>query len=104
MPATQAREPAKWIALIKRHKLWGATEESSSPANAGASEKRSWNLVGVTIQGGSTLAFISTGDNPSTPYRVGDQTPDGATILKIEEDRLHLLAHGKESILKIYRP
>ena len=104
-PKIQARDPARWIASIKQHKLWGAAEKSSDAdaAHPGASVKPRWNLVGVAFQGGSPLAYISVGDKPSEPYRVGDQTPDGAKILKIEDDRLHLLANGKESILKIYR-
>jgi hypothetical protein len=101
-PNIQAREPAKWIALIKQRQLWGPEGESADAA-ASAAAKQGWSIVGVAIQGRSATALISVGDNPSKPYQAGDSTPDGAKILKIEEDRLHVLSNGKESILEIYR-
>jgi len=105
MPKIQAREPAKWVASIKQHKLWGADADTEPAAkDAGAVQaQQDWSIVGVAIQGGSAFALISIGDKPSEQYRVGDKTPDGAKILQIEEDRLHLLTGGKESILEIYR-
>jgi hypothetical protein len=100
LPKSPARESAKWIAAINQHKLWGVSMNNSQ---AGPSEEKGWGILGVVIHGDDAFALISVGGRPSEQYRVGDLTPDGAKILKIEEDRLHVLEAGKKSILEIYR-
>jgi hypothetical protein len=102
-PNIKPRETGKWIASIKQHQLWGAMASADSPA-AGSAGKNGWRAVGVAMKGGDVFALISIGDKPSAPHRVGDATPDGAKIMKIEEDRLHLMTNGTPSVLKIYRP
>lgn len=116
MPKARPRELARWVAAIDQHRLWGGgTAPASSSdvggvdggggagAASGAGEKISWSLVGVVIQGDQAFTLVSVGDQPSRQYGAGDGLPDGSKILKIEEDRLHLLVNGKESILEIYR-
>ena len=101
-PTIPARQPAKWIAAIKRRQLWGADGEAAE-GGAGPLAKPGWHIAGVAVQGRSAVALISVGDQPSRSYQAGDDTPDGAKILKIEEDRLRILDNGKERILEIYR-
>lgn len=110
-PAIQRRDPAKWTATLRNHSLWGveagaeSAEAASVAAGAGTGTAgpAQWSIVGTVIEGQTAWVLISLGDQPSKPYRVGDSVPNVGKILRIEEDRLHLLADEAESVLEIYR-
>lgn len=112
IPPIQRRDPPKWNAVFIRHDLWGGGSDPAGLAAggmvngttaAGAAGRAAWRLMGVVVDGGDVFALIGVGDQPSKPYRVGDLTPDGGKILRIEEDRLHLLSQGAERVLEVYR-
>lgn len=111
IPPIQRRDPQKWNAAFIQHDLWGGGSSdpgglvSGGAANAAtaAATHAVWHLMGVVVDGSDVFALISAGDQPSKPYRVGDLTPDGGKVLRIEEDRLHLLSQGAERVLEVFR-
>lgn len=110
IPPIQRRDPPKWNAVFIKHDLWGGGSDAGGLVSGGAANaataaatRATWRLMGVVIDGSDVFALIGVGDQPSKPYRVGDLTPDGGKILRIEEDRLHLLSQGAERVLEVYR-
>jgi hypothetical protein len=101
LPQIQRREPAKWAAALGKNSLWGG--EAAGPTGTVTAGSAKWSITGTVIKGPEAFALIAVGDGPSKQYRVGDSIPDGAKILRIEEDRLHVTNNGAESVLEVYR-
>ncbi|WP_458504638.1 hypothetical protein [Methylomagnum sp.] len=102
IPQIQRRDSPKWSTALARHSLWG--EDSGGLVNGEAAATNSeWSFMGVVIEGSDAFALIGVGGQPSKPYRVGDLTPDGGKIVRIDEDRLYLLSQGAERVLEVYR-
>jgi len=58
-------------------------------------------LTGVILDGGDSVAFISSEPGRDRTYRVGDALPGGAVLASIEVTRVTLLAGGHRETLPL---
>ncbi len=95
--AAPERERLNLQALLEAH-LFGQAQQIADPQTPSPDEVplSSLNLVlsGVVVAGENSIALISGGGQPETPYAIGEEITHGAILHAVYPDRVILMRAG----------
>lgn len=81
------------IEAINARNLWGTV------AAAGALKEPEWHVLGIATNGTDRFILLSFEGKPVEMLKTGDTLPDGAKILKIENNRFFVITTEKKKLV-----
>ena len=98
LPELPDNNSKKAIETITARDLWGSVRAAAN----GPLAKPIWRYAGVIRQGKERYVLINIDGKPVSILKEGDELPDNAKIVKIEDDRFFVLIDGQQRVFGSY--
>jgi len=91
LPTLREHDSKKSIDIINARNLWGVVAGD-------AAREPEWHILGIVRSGADRFILLAYDDKPVEMIKVGDMLPDGARIVKIENDRFFVITADKKKL------
>ena len=91
LPKAVEHDSKQSIDAINAHNFWGTIKVE-------AAKEPEWHISGIARSGAEQFILVAKEGGPTEILKVGDALPDGAKIVKIEDDRVFVITPDKKKI------